>query len=108
VNRAPVKNEKTFMNVKIGDDVSGTFTDFIAAGHGPDALIHRVLSTPQDPSIAVLAGWQEIAQRVQLQQHGPYQRRAAWHHISLAGGRRRLRRFEAVPPPSSRKKCATD
>ncbi len=53
------------MNLKIGVDVGGTFTDFIVAGHGPDALIHKVLSTPKDSSIAVLAGLQEIAQRVQ-------------------------------------------
>ena len=53
------------MNLKIGVDVGGTFTDFIVAGHGAGALIHKVLSTPKDPSIAVLAGLQEIAQRVQ-------------------------------------------
>ncbi len=55
------------MDLKIGVDVGGTFTDFIVAGHGPDALIHKVLSTPKDPSIAVLAGLQEIAQRLMPQ-----------------------------------------
>ena len=50
------------MGFKIGIDVGGTFTDFIVAGHGPHVLIHKVLSTPRDPSIAVLAGLQEIAQ----------------------------------------------
>ena len=52
------------MGLKIGIDVGGTFTDFIVAGHGPHLLIHKVLSTPQDPSIAVLTGLQEIAQLV--------------------------------------------
>jgi len=49
------------MKVKVGIDVGGTFTDFIVAGHGPEPLFHKVLSTPQDPSIAVLAGLREIA-----------------------------------------------
>ena len=56
-----------FMNLKIGIDVGGTFTDFIVTGHGPDALIHKVLSTPKDSSIAVLAGLREIAQRMRPQ-----------------------------------------
>ncbi len=49
------------MKLKVGIDVGGTFTDFIVAGHGPEPLFHKVLSTPEDPSIAVLAGLKEIA-----------------------------------------------
>lgn len=49
------------MKVKVGIDVGGTFTDFIVAGHGPEPLFHKVLSTPEDPSIAVLTGLEEIA-----------------------------------------------
>src|SRR5262249_32851800 len=49
------------MRLKIGIDVGGTFTDFIVAGHGRDTLIHKVLSTPEDPSIAVVAGLEAIA-----------------------------------------------
>jgi N-methylhydantoinase A len=52
------------MGLKIGIDVGGTFTDFIVAGHGSQLLIHKVLSTPQDPSIAVLTGLNEIAQLI--------------------------------------------
>src|SRR5215472_4026992 len=52
------------MGLKIGIDVGGTFTDFIVAGHGADALIHKVLSTPDDPSVAVLAGLGELAAKV--------------------------------------------
>lgn len=49
------------MKLKVGIDVGGTFTDFIVAGHGSDLIIHKVLSTPQDPSIGVLTGLKEIA-----------------------------------------------
>ena len=49
------------MSLKIGIDVGGTFTDFIVSGDGQETLIHKVLSTPEDPSLAVLAGLQEIA-----------------------------------------------
>ncbi len=52
------------MSLKIGIDVGGTFTDFIVAGHGPEAVIHKVLSTPDDPSIAVVAGLEELAARL--------------------------------------------
>ena len=49
------------MSLKIGIDVGGTFTDFIVSGDGRETLIHKVLSTPEDPSLAVLAGLKEIA-----------------------------------------------
>ncbi len=49
------------MGLKLGIDVGGTFTDFILAGHGGDVVIHKVLSTPEDPSIAVIAGLEELA-----------------------------------------------
>ncbi|MGE3148847.1 MAG: hydantoinase/oxoprolinase N-terminal domain-containing protein [Pseudorhodoplanes sp.] len=50
------------MGLKIGIDVGGTFTDFIVQGHGGEPLIHKILSSPRDPSIAVVAGLREIAQ----------------------------------------------
>jgi N-methylhydantoinase A len=53
------------MGLKIGIDVGGTFTDFIVAGHGRDALIHKVLSTPADPSVAVVAGLEAVAAELQ-------------------------------------------
>jgi N-methylhydantoinase A len=58
------------MGRKIGIDVGGTFTDFIVAGHGAATSIHKVLSTPEDPSIAVLEGLQQFA--AQLQPHGDF------------------------------------
>ena len=50
------------MALKIGIDVGGTFTDFIVAGHGAEPLIHKILSSPSDPSIAVIAGLREVAE----------------------------------------------
>ena len=49
------------MTTKIGIDVGGTFTDFFVAEAGREPRIHKVLSTPRDPSIAVMTGLEEIA-----------------------------------------------
>ncbi|MXY41376.1 MAG: hydantoinase/oxoprolinase family protein [Rhodospirillaceae bacterium] len=45
---------------QIGIDVGGTFTDFLLSGGGA-GRIFKVLSTPDDPSDAVMAGLAEIA-----------------------------------------------
>jgi len=50
------------MSMKIGIDVGGTFTDFLVAAEGRDPRIHKVLSTPEDPSVAVMQGLREIAE----------------------------------------------
>ena len=45
------------MGVRIGVDVGGTFTDFAMVGQGTGApVIHKQLTTPDDPAQAVLAG----------------------------------------------------
>ena len=49
------------MTLKIGIDVGGTFTDFVLARPGQPPLIHKTLSTPADPSIAVVEGLAQIA-----------------------------------------------
>ncbi len=49
------------MSLKIGIDVGGTFTDFLVARDDKAPQIHKVLSTPEDPSIAVMQGLTEIA-----------------------------------------------
>ena len=49
------------MSLKIGIDVGGTFTDFLVAWEDKAPEIHKVLSTPEDPSIAVMQGLGEIA-----------------------------------------------
>ncbi|MCZ7658516.1 MAG: hydantoinase/oxoprolinase family protein [Xanthobacteraceae bacterium] len=52
------------MGLEIGIDVGGTFTDFLVVGHGREPLIHKSLSTPDDPSLAVIAGLRELAARL--------------------------------------------
>lgn len=49
------------MEYKIGIDVGGTFTDFLLAFEDGSSKIYKVLSTPQDPSIATLTGLSEMA-----------------------------------------------
>ena len=47
------------MSVRFGIDTGGTFTDFVR--FGPDGLtVHKVRSTPADPSRAILAGIAEM------------------------------------------------
>lgn len=52
------------MGARIGIDVGGTFTDFILTREGAAPLLHKVLSTPGDPSIAVVQGLAELAAMV--------------------------------------------
>ncbi len=49
------------MALRIGIDVGGTFTDFLVMEEGAGKRIHKVLSTPDDPSIAVIDGLAELA-----------------------------------------------
>jgi len=49
------------MTLKIGIDVGGTFTDFVVVRDGAPPVIYKTLSTPADPSIAVVNGLAEIA-----------------------------------------------
>ena len=49
------------MKVRLGIDVGGTFTDFLVTREHDGPLIHKVLSTPSDPSIGVIKGLSEIA-----------------------------------------------
>jgi N-methylhydantoinase A len=50
------------MKLRIGVDVGGTFTDFLVVRPGADPQIHKVLSTPADPSIGLVNGLTEIAE----------------------------------------------
>ena len=43
---------------RIGIDVGGTFTDFLVVSDDGTSRLHKVPSTPDDPSRAVLAGQQ--------------------------------------------------
>lgn len=49
------------MTMKVGIDVGGTFTDFFFSRDGHDPQIFKTLSTPEDPSIAVVNGLTDIA-----------------------------------------------
>jgi len=49
------------MGLKIGIDVGGTFTDFLVAWEDREPEIFKVLSTSDDPSIAVINGLTGIA-----------------------------------------------
>jgi N-methylhydantoinase A len=53
------------MTLKIGIDVGGTFTDFVLARDGEPPRIYKTLSTPADPSIAVVEGLAQIAASMQ-------------------------------------------
>ncbi len=46
---------------RVGIDVGGTFTDFLLLGPRGRTAVHKELSTPGDPSVAVLAGLAALA-----------------------------------------------
>ena len=50
--------------MKLAFDTGGTFTDFAMAGDDGTILLHKVLSTPDDPARAVLQGIDELLARV--------------------------------------------
>ncbi len=50
------------MKLKIGVDVGGTFTDFIVMDESGESEIFKVLSSPDDPSIAVFQGFSDMAE----------------------------------------------
>ncbi|NHM32482.1 hydantoinase/oxoprolinase family protein [Neobacillus terrae] len=53
--------------MKIGVDVGGTFTDLILSDtHGGRAIVHKVPSTPKDPSEAVIKGVFEICEMANI------------------------------------------
>ena len=58
------------MGVKVGIDVGGTFTDFFYVADDGAPLIHKTLSTPHDPSIAVLNGLVMVTYFRQLREEG--------------------------------------
>lgn len=49
------------MGYRIGIDVGGTFTDYLLLDAHGGTRVHKVLSTPADPSQAVLEGLAELA-----------------------------------------------
>ena len=47
--------------MKLGVDVGGTFTDFLVTDDQGGVQVGKVLTTPEDPSIGLLQGLEEIA-----------------------------------------------
>ena len=45
--------------IVVGVDIGGTFTDFLVAD-GSGVRVHKILSTPDDPSRAVLQGLRDL------------------------------------------------
>ncbi|MDQ1267298.1 MAG: 5-oxoprolinase, partial [Bacteroidota bacterium] len=54
------------MKYKLGIDVGGTFTDFILISESGNTTIHKTLSTPEDPSVAVISGIFDLAANLKL------------------------------------------
>ncbi len=52
------------MTITVGIDVGGTFTDFLLVSESEPPRLHKTLSTPHDPAIAVMNGLEEIAARM--------------------------------------------
>src|SRR3954463_12266669 len=55
---------------RIGIDVGGTFTDFVAIDAAGATTLAKVPSTPQDPSIGVLDGLAQLATLLGLDRAG--------------------------------------
>ena len=49
------------MKYNLGIDIGGTFTDMICVSTEGETIVHKTLSTPQDPSIGFLNGIREVA-----------------------------------------------
>jgi N-methylhydantoinase A len=52
--------------LKIGIDVGGTFTDLVAVDDGGHSTLAKVASTPEDPSVGVMAGLDRMAELLHL------------------------------------------
>ena len=49
------------MSLRLGIDTGGTFTDFVRLGPG-GLVVHKLRTTPDDPSRAILDGVAELTQ----------------------------------------------
>jgi N-methylhydantoinase A len=52
--------------LKIGIDVGGTFTDLVAVDDTGRSILAKIASTPEDPSIGVMAGLDRLAALLHL------------------------------------------
>jgi Hydantoinase/oxoprolinase N-terminal region len=53
------------MSVRVGIDTGGTFTDFVQFD-GAGLRVHKVRSTPADPSVAILEGLRDLGRDAAL------------------------------------------
>ncbi|MFN2494218.1 MAG: hydantoinase/oxoprolinase N-terminal domain-containing protein, partial [Pyrinomonadaceae bacterium] len=58
----PKPGSKRLGHVRVGVDTGGTFTDFVFESNG-QIEIFKFASTPDDPSVAISNGLQEVAKR---------------------------------------------
>ena len=54
------------MKYKLGIDVGGTFTDYILISGTGESIVHKTLSTPEDPSIGVLNGIRDLSEIIEI------------------------------------------
>ncbi len=54
------------MKFNLGIDVGGTFTDFILISSTGGTTVYKTLSTPEDPSIGVMAGIGDLAEILKI------------------------------------------
>ena len=47
----------------LGIEVGGTFTDFVMVDEEGRLAVHKLPSTPADPSVAAVDGFQEIVEK---------------------------------------------
>src|SRR6185437_11201402 len=59
---------------RIGIDVGGTFTDLVAVDESGRAVLAKTASTPEDPSIGVMAGLTSLAEALGLDRAGLFAR----------------------------------
>ena len=64
----------------IGIDVGGTFTDLVAIDEAGRTVFAKSPSTPQDQSIGVMAGLDELARRLDLSRADMLASRGVNHH----------------------------
>jgi len=65
-------------NYRLGFDTGGTFTDFALFDESGSTLhVHKVLSTPQDPALAVISGIEDLVKRLDID--------AARDHLTIYG-----------------------
>jgi len=57
---------KMTIEYKIGIDVGGTFTDFLLTSEDGSSEIYKVSSTPEDPSVGLMNGLEEMAKAKQI------------------------------------------